>query len=391
MDATLLPLLRDDVVSMESLHRRYGDLLDLARTLIGIVPNCLPYLEIWPVGFRTYNVMVPNLLNLPISLWGLGAPRQIVGLAMYSASRAANCAYCSAHTCSFALRRGAPRASIVGVIDGEGGPAETAAITAARTLSCIPAAISDGERADLAKLFPAAHVEWIILAVAMMGFLNKFMDAVGVELEEQIVGEARALIAPSGWSPGKHFAGTTLDSAPPRADGLGTRLSVLRYAPTALSFDRKWTAGVPSSWPAVGEFLRTATGSDFPVLSRLRHRRAIRAIAVMVRDNFDAATSIIGLPLKARLGRVYAEVVVNAALAGEIEKLSRHRPDFVDDAASRAALGLARAASSSPALIDTGVVQDCREGQLSAAAIIEIVVWLSVLQMLHRLSTFYGV
>jgi alkylhydroperoxidase family enzyme len=333
--------------------------------------------------------MVPNLLNLPMSLWGLGAPRQIVGLAMYSASRAAECAYCSAHSCSFAVRRGASPASVIGAIDGGTEASARAAVAVARALSCVPAAVTDDERTDLTARFSAAHVEWVVLAIAMMGFLNKFMDAVGVELEARIASEANALIAVSGWRPGKHFAGSVPDALPPHADTLATKLGVLRYAPTAMSLDRKWTAGVPSRWPAVGEFLRAATGQDFPVLSRLMHRRAIRAIATMVRDNFDAATSVIGLPMKARLGGVYAEVIGDTALASEVEKLSLRHPPFVDDDRARAALRLARAASSSPAHIDTEAVEACRESRLGAASIIEIVVWLSVLQMLHRLSAFY--
>ena len=140
----------------------------------------------------------------------------------------------------------------------------------------------------------------------------------------------------------------------------------------------------------VGDFLRSKTGHDFPVLSRLTHRRAIRAIAATVRDNFDAATSVIGLPLKARIGLVYAEVVGDATLASEVENLSLRDPSYLDDASARAALQLARAASSSPAQIDAGVVEACREARLGAAATIEIVAWLALLQMLHRLSAFYG-
>jgi len=389
MNATLLPLLQTDAVSMETLHRRYGRLLGLVRTVIGVVPNCSSYLEIWPVGFRTFNVMVPNLLNLPIFLWGLGAPRQIVGLAMSSASRTAQCAYCTAHNCSFTLRRGASPASVVGALDGAGEPRAHAAIAVGRALASVPAAITDDERADLEKHFPKAHVEWIVLAIAMMGFLNKFMDAVGVELEAAIVGEVNALIAPSGWHPGKHFAGAIPDAPPPRADSFGTKLGVLRFAPAAISLDRKWTVGVPSRWPEVGGFLRGATGHDFPVLSRLTHRRAIRAIAVMLRDNLDPGTSVIGLPLKGRVGRIYAEVVGDAGLAAEIEQLSKRLPVPVEDARTEAALRLARAASSSPAQIDTDVVEACRASRLDAAATVEIVVWLSVLQMLHRLSAYY--
>ena len=326
---------------------------------------------------------------MPLALSGLGAPRHIVGLAMYAASRAAQCAYCSAHSCSFALRRGAPLASIAGALTGDTEPRARAAIAVARSLACIPAAITDGERADLQRHFPAGQVEWIVLAIAMMGFLNKFMDAVGIELEQSMVDEAHAVIAPTGWHPGKHFADTVSSTKPPRADSLGIMLGVLRHAPAAIWVERKWTGGVPSHWPAVGDFLSASVGHDFPVLSRLTHGRAIRAIAAALRDNFDAATSVIGLPLKARLGRVYAEAVDDAMLAGAVANLSQRHPPCADDARAQAALQLAQAASFSPALIDADVVEACHECRLDAAAIVEIIVWLAVLQMLHRLSAFY--
>jgi hypothetical protein len=84
MSATLVSLLRSDVVPVETLRQHYGSsFLELTRAMLGVVPNSGPYLEIWPAGFRTCNVIVPNLLNMPFSLWGFGAPRDIVGLAMY--------------------------------------------------------------------------------------------------------------------------------------------------------------------------------------------------------------------------------------------------------------------------------------------------------------------
>src|SRR6185295_9697501 len=89
----LVELLEHDAVPLDALQARYGSLLELVRRLLGVVPNCDPYLEIWPPAFRTYNVMVPNLLNLPLMVWGLGAPRATVGLAMYVSSRTAGCPY----------------------------------------------------------------------------------------------------------------------------------------------------------------------------------------------------------------------------------------------------------------------------------------------------------
>jgi len=77
VDDTLVPLLRDDMVSWETLEDRYGSLLELVSILLGVVPNCDRYLEIWEPAFRTYNTMVPNFLNLPFSIFGIaGACRE---------------------------------------------------------------------------------------------------------------------------------------------------------------------------------------------------------------------------------------------------------------------------------------------------------------------------
>jgi hypothetical protein len=108
-----------------------------------------------------------------------------------------------------------------------------------------------------------------------------------------------------------------------------------------------------------------------------------------LRDNLDAATSAIGLPLKAQIGCVFAEAIGNNALAGEMEVVAQRHPGSVDDARAQAALRLTRAASSSPAQIDSGTVEACDKSGLGAAAVVEIVVWLALLQMLHRLSAFY--
>jgi hypothetical protein len=409
---TLVPLLRDQRVPWETLHERYGSLLELVRTLIGVVPNCDPYLEIWPPAFRTYNIMVPNFLNLPVSLFGGGAGT--LGLGMYVASRVAECPYCSAHTCSFALRRGAPVEKVARALVGGGGsftPEELATIAVARSLAKIPCELTVAERDELVRRSGADRAEWIVLGIVMMGFLNKFMDAVGVELEASTVAEVAGVLG-GGWGTGK--AGRELDPSapqgpPPRADTLWTKLRVLPRIPSAVRLDLRWQQGVPGSWPAVGEHLRERTGHDFPVLSRLAHGRPARAIASMLRENLDPATTVVGLGAKVLAGVVFAAVVEDAALAADVRALAPRSSvtgaelDAVRafaisagaappgaDAARRAVLLLARAASPSPAAITPEVVAACRAGSLPAAGIVEVVSWLSVLQMLHRLQSFYS-
>lgn len=38
----------------------------------GVTPRCDQYLELWPEGFETYNVMVPNLFDIPFCDFGMG-------------------------------------------------------------------------------------------------------------------------------------------------------------------------------------------------------------------------------------------------------------------------------------------------------------------------------
>ena len=381
VEDTLSAMLQAEAVPMAALHARYGSLLELVRRILGVVPNCDPYLEIWPPAFRTYNVMVPNLLNLPLMVWGLGAPRSTLGLAMYVSSRTAGCAYCSAHSCTFALRGGATVDQVASALDSQPAlsEADRAAVRVARSLAVVPTTIDDEARAALRRHFSETDAEWVVLAIAMMGWLNKTMDALGIPLEDSTASEVNAVIAASGWTPGQHMQGAVVAGDPPRADSLASRLGLIRYAPRAIKLDKAWTAGVPDRWPAVGEYLRHRTGHAFPVLSCLRNRRAIRAIATMVKDNLSE--SVIGLDNKLAAGLIYAHTIGNASLTEELRALgARELPDSPTQT-------LARAISSSPAAVDQRVLESSRA--ISPAGIVELVTFVALLQLLHRLSSFY--
>lgn len=411
--ASLTPLLHESRVGWDVLNDRYGALLQLVETVLGVVPNCDRYMEIWPPAFRTYNIMAPNLLNLPVPVFGLGGPPPgVVGLAMYVASRAAGCPYCSAHSCTFAMRRGAAPDKVAAALVPDRASftrGELAAIAVARSMARIPCELTEGEREELVDVYGERNAEWVGLAAVMMGFLNKFMDSIGVELEQAVVSEVSSTMG-AGWSPGK--AGTLLDPAAaeqpaPAVDGLRTRMRLVRLMPAAIRFDRRWQRETPSRWPEVGAFLAERTGHDFPVLERLHSRRARRAIASMLALNLDPACSVVGLELKVRVGAIFAEIAGDERLAGDIGALAAHAGidgEKIDEAIAYArggdtaapaggrtesgALALARAASYSPARTEPSTVEACRESGLSPAAIVEIITWLSVLQMLHRLTCY---
>lgn len=313
---SLTPLLHESRVGWDMLNDRYGALLRLVDTVLGVVPDCDRYLEIWPPAFRTYNILVPNLLNLPVPVLGLGGPPPgVVGLSMYVASRTAGCPYCSAHSCSFAMRRGASPDKVAAALVPDRTSftrGELATIAVARSLARVPCELTAGER-----------------------------------------GEPSSARCRRRWGPAGHRARPARCSTPPSQSGQSRR----------------------------------STG-----------------------QNLDPTSSVVGVECKVLAGAIFAEIVGDERLADDIGALARHagidrkalgdtiayaRSDGMSSpAGSRtesASLALARAASYSPARIDAATVHACQEGGLSPAAVVEIITWLSVLQMLHRLTCYMTV
>ncbi len=422
--STLLAALRPAAVDFAELKREFAPLLQLVRLLIGVVPNCDPYLAIWPIGFRSYNLLVPNLLNLPFSVWGLGPPATPLGLGMIAASKTAQCAYCTAHACSFTLRRSGTPDHLNGDT-----PGERAAVAAGEALAHIPCRFRFEMRDELLNHYSLDEAEGIALGISLMGFLNKFMDAVGVDLEESTVDEVSSLLVPTGWTPREIQAGDRpedplLKPMSGGQDTLGTKLALLRYVPGAIRLESGWTQGVPDSWPEVGSWLREHTGHPFPLLARLRSKRAIRAIATVLRDNLTPAEGGLDLRVKVLAGLVYALTVQNKALARETRGMAARmghgrRKALLDGVARFAAepfdpgestldatlahlkalpglnaqtalvLLLAKAISPSPAFVPEPLVARVAR-DLAPEIQIELVVWISIQQMLHRLGHYLG-
>jgi len=292
---TLAQAIESEFVDFDVLNDRYRPMLKLVNELIGVVPNCDLALEIWPTGFRTYNLIVPNLLNLPKMLFGLGASGDLVGLAMYRSSRAASCAYCSAHTCSFALRRGASAETITGNYN----TTQSAVVRVAESLSTMPSTLSRDDVDNFLQQLPERDQDWIVMGVAMMGFLNKFMDAMGIELEAEAISDVGELIGPDGWSPGQHLwyeanTPSTTHTHPP-VDSPSTWLRVLRQAPAAVKLERQWTRNVPDQFVHANAFLLQHTGSHFDMIRHLPNRACVFSRTLLKIKNWkrSAVTSSI--------------------------------------------------------------------------------------------------
>ena len=359
------------------------------------------------------------MFNLPNTLFGSKSFKAAVGLAMYASSKAA-CAYCTAHACSFALRRGARTEAIAGSRTAK----EQAVVTLAEGLAHVPSKLTLADVEAVRQHFSTTETEWLVYAVSMMGFLNKFMNAVGVELEQEAINDTAELLSRTGWKPGVHADGYTITrSASPPKDNLLTYLRVIRHAPGAVLWEKKWTAGVPSDYPAASEFLKQHTGYSFNVLMPIKAGRVMKTLTAVLRDNLDKAQTVTGLKMKMYAGYIFSSLVGNDVLKSEIKNLSvQLAPELNERLASleeisqmeipadsdtcnevmafiqqklslneqeAALILLAVSASHSPAQINSAVVKTTTE-YLQPAGIVETIVWLSVLQLLNRMSSYYS-
>ena len=410
--ATLAQELESAKVGMPELYRDYAPVLHMVEELIGVVPNCDPFLEIWPTGFKTYNVLVPEMLNLPASLVGQGAPKDLVGLAMYTASRAAGCMYCSAHTCAFALRRGADATTIA----GDHTPVEAAVAAVAESLGRVPSRLTSDQVSELHKHLSAEDAEWVVLSIGLMGFLNKFMDAMGIELEGEAIAGVQDIIGPTGWTAGKHLWDDSFDaddySSDNETDSILRYLRVLRHAPGVLRLSSRWTKGVSGRIGSALMMLEDEVGYGFPILASVKHKRAVKAIATVLRDNLDSETTAVGLDTKCLVAMVFAKVAENEMLVAEAVQLTSLLAPNIDPATlvevgefavaapdeaelpaglngtQSAAVILAKAASTSPSEVNEITIGTMAQ-RLDPAQIVEVVVWLSVLQMLNRIYSYF--
>ena len=418
--ATFAEWMEPDAVDFDELHKNYGPLLGLVELLLGVVPNCDRYMEIWPVSFRTYNLMVPNFINLPQMLIGLGAPKDLIGLSLYASSRGSECPYCTAHCCSFAQRRGAaPQAMI-----GQATPQQDAVLKAAYALGEMPHSFTRDHVTALQRHLKPSDVNWVGMGIAMMGFLNKFMDALGVPLEDASVADSHAILTQSGMGLGKHFTDRLPATVRPPIDNWRLYAKIAALAPGALRFDAKWLAGIPKADDMAAAYLQERTGIHFALIDRVPLVRPRRALTAMLRENLDPTQTELGLPSKAMLALLFAEFANNPARRADAEALVARHCDPLSDQIRHTIAAMAQgpiagtetelsnqrdklqaaglsevdtslllighALSPSPAsLTEQGLALATQ--QVSRAQIVETVTWLSIQQLMHRLDVFLNV
>jgi len=82
--------------------------------------------------------------------------------------------------------------------------AERVALRFAERAAEVPNAVTDEDFAALRQHYSDQEIVEIVSVISYFGFLNRWNDTFGTELEASPLDFAEAVLSETGWSPGKH-------------------------------------------------------------------------------------------------------------------------------------------------------------------------------------------
>lgn len=126
----------------------------------------------------------------------------------YLSSMTTGCRYCEAHTIRAAVRYGSEEDKLKNIWDYKTYPAftdgERAVFDIAIAASQVPNAVTDEHAENLRKHWDDGEIVEIMGVIALFGYLNRWNDSMGTQLEDPAAEDGRDLLGSNGWEIGKH-------------------------------------------------------------------------------------------------------------------------------------------------------------------------------------------
>lgn len=178
-------------------------LIEFYNETLGFCPNSVKTMHIRPniaYAFIEMNkAVMENHGKVSSSL------KRLIALI---SSNAAGCRYCQAHAVRAAERYGAEEEKLANIWDyrtnNAFSDAEKAALDFALAASLIPNAVDDKTADNLRLYWDDGDIIEIAGVVALFGFLNRWNDSMGTEIEKGAEESGNQYLAQKGWSAGKH-------------------------------------------------------------------------------------------------------------------------------------------------------------------------------------------
>ena len=126
----------------------------------------------------------------------------------YLSSMTTGCRYCEAHAIRAAERYGSSQERLENIWEYKSNAAfsesDRAMFDLAIAASQVPNGVSEEIKARAKKFFSDGEIVEILGVVALFGYLNRWNDSMGTELENPAVKSAEKILKVMGWEVGKH-------------------------------------------------------------------------------------------------------------------------------------------------------------------------------------------
>ena len=190
-----------DIAHIETKQREdfpeFKDLFDLVESFMGYLPNAYLLMADKPDLMQAFAKMSASVFSADV----LDIPsKQLIALA---SSLSAGCKYCQSHTSHGAERAGVPNEKIAEILNYQ-----TSKYYEAKEVALLDLAFASGEvpnkatKAHFEKLREFYSKEQILEAVAVIsffGFLNRWNDTFGTEIEEIPANYLTEELRPKNW------------------------------------------------------------------------------------------------------------------------------------------------------------------------------------------------
>jgi uncharacterized peroxidase-related enzyme len=189
--------------AVEKEDKEFQDLIRFFNETLGFCPNSVKTMYHRPqiaFAFIQLNKAVMENKGAVGS-----ALKRMIG---YISSNVAGCRYCQAHTIRAAERYGADLEKMENIWDFKTHhsftEAERAALEFAFASSTIPNTVDDSIAEKLRLHWDDGEIVEILGVIALFGFLNRWNDSMGTEIENGAVESGNKYLKKEGWTPGKH-------------------------------------------------------------------------------------------------------------------------------------------------------------------------------------------
>jgi alkylhydroperoxidase family enzyme len=175
---------------------------DRMRAVLGFVPNSVLTMARVPGLGAAFTALAGPILRNDL------LEPQLVQMVALAASNAAGSRYCQAHTSHTGHRVGVDEDKLADVYRFESSEvfddAERAALRLAYAAGSIPNASSPEHFDALRRHFDETQIAAIVAVISLFGFLNRWNDTIGTELEPAARQFGERVLAGAGWVVGKH-------------------------------------------------------------------------------------------------------------------------------------------------------------------------------------------